>query len=100
MTASPTVPQHPFSTILSVKIVEIVHARDLDLNKLRSDYQSGAISQDEFKAALLTSESRLADDVLEACVKTLANLESSVNQVLQLNEQLRFLRSAGVVPTA
>lgn len=100
MTASPAIPQHPFSTILSVKIVELVHARDIELNKLRSGYQSGTITQDDFKAALLTSESKLADDVLEACVKTLANLESSVNQVLQLNEQLRFLRSAGVLPTA
>lgn len=93
-----TAPQNPFSTILSVKIVELVHARDIELNKLRTDYQAGSITKEQITAELEASESRLADEVLETCVKTLANLESAVNQVLQLQEQMQVLRNAGALP--
>ena len=87
-------PQNPFSTVLSIKIMDLIHARDLALQKLRNDYQVGALTKDGLMEALEDSEAKIADDVLETCVRTLRNLEDTVNKVLLLQEQMRTIRQA------
>ncbi len=99
MTPSPTTPQNPFSTVISLKIMDLIHSRDIELGKLREDYRSGTISKDQIEAALTGSEAKIADDILEAVSSTMRNLENTVNQVLQLQEQMKILRNAGALPS-
>jgi len=98
MTPSPEVPQNPFSTVLSLRIMDLIHARDLELSKLREDYRSGIITKEQIESALTASEAKIADDILEAVSNTFKNLEGTVNSVLQLQEQMKILRSAGALP--
>ena len=87
-------PQNPFSTVLSLKILDLIRQRDLDLQKLRNDYQGGRLTKDGIVQGLEDSEAKIADEVLEVVTRTLANLEGTVNKVLQLQEQMRVLREA------
>ncbi len=98
MTPSTDTPQNPFSTVLSLKIMGLIHARDLELGKLREDYRAGAITKEQIETALTASEAKIADDILEAVSNTFKNLEGTVNQVLLLQEQMRVLRNAGALP--
>ena len=78
--------------------MDLIHARDLELSKLREDYRSGIITKEQIESALTASEAKIADDILEAVSNTFKNLEGTVNSVLQLQEQMKILRSAGALP--
>jgi len=78
--------------------MDLIHSRDLELGKLREDYRSGAITKEQIETALTNSEAKIADDILDACSNTMRNLENAVNQVLQLQEQVKVLRNAGALP--
>lgn len=99
MTPSPETPQNPFSTVLALRIMDLIHARDIELGKLREDYRLGTVTKDQIETVLTASEAKIADDILEACSNTMRNLEGTVNQVLQLQEQMKILRNAGALPS-
>lgn len=91
---TPPAPPHPFSTIISLSILDLIRARDLELQTLRNDYQSKKITKEELTKALELSEAQIADDVLAVCVRTIRSLEETVEKVLQLQEQMRIIREA------
>lgn len=94
------IPQHPFSIVLSLKLIDLVHARDMEMQQLRNDYRDAKLTKEAFVKALESVEAKLADDVLATCERTLKTLEDTVNKVLQLQEQMRILRdaAAGNIP--
>ena len=85
--------EHPFSTALATKILNIIRDRDLELLNLRNQYQSNTLTREAFATALEASDTKTYDDVLEACQKTMATLETTVDRVLQLDAQLREIRA-------
>lgn len=93
-------PQHPFSTVLSLKIIDLVHVRDLEMQKLRNDYRDTSLTKEAFIKGLEAVEAKLADEVLATCERTIKSLEDTVNKVLLLQEQMRILRdaAAGNIP--
>lgn len=82
----------PFSTILSLSIMKLIHDRDLEMNTLRSD--AGSLTTEELTTRFEQIDATTADAVLDTCQTTLAKLESVVDSVLQINEQMRLLRNA------
>lgn len=93
-------PQHPISTALALNIIDIVHARDLETQKLRNDYRDARLTKDDFIKALESIEAKLADDVLGICVRTNRRLEETVDKIMLIQEQMRILRdaAAGNIP--
>ena len=94
MTPSDTPPQNPFSTILSVKILQMIRERDLANAKLLKRHHALRITTEELTAQLEASEAKIADEILEVCTRTIATLEATVNTVLQLQAQMKVLRDA------
>lgn len=86
--------EKPFSTILALSIMALVRERDQRLLDLRDRFRRNGLSETDLATKLAESEAILSDAVLDTCQKTMATLESTVDSVLQIQEQLRMIRSA------
>ncbi len=71
--------RQPFSTILALTIMRLVAERDLELQGADPD-----------RTAI---DAKTADAVLAACQRTVAPLESVVDRILEIEEQMRLARS-------
>lgn len=85
-------PQQPFSTILALSIMNLIHDHDLELNALRSSV--GTLSNEDLAGRLQQIDAKIADAVLDTCRTNLASLEIVVDRILQIEEQMRLLRNA------
>lgn len=85
-------PQQPFSTILAMKIIQIIREHDLEISDLT--IRARDIPSGEMATQLQQIDSRLADAVFDAVRTNLATLESVVDRVLQIEDQMRLLRNA------
>ena len=90
----PATVQNPFSNALALKILKLIQERDIQLLDLREKRQSGEIARDQLLAALEAIDIKTTDDVTEACRSTMARLEITVNQVLQIQQELNKVRMA------
>lgn len=91
---------NPFSTTLSLKIMEIIRRRDFHILGIRNSYQKGSITKESFTTSLEEYEGVIADEILDVVTRNFRSLEDTVNKVLALQEQMRVLRdaAAGVIP--
>lgn len=85
-------PQQPFSTILALSIVKLVREHVLEINTIRTEAKT--LTDEELGARVQEIDAKMADAVLDVCRTTLASLETVVDRVLQIEEQMRLLRSA------
>lgn len=83
-------PQQPFSTILALSIMQLIHDHDLELNALRAS--AASLTTEELSDQLQAIDAKIADEVLDTCRKTITTLEDVVDRVLQIEEQMRLLR--------
>lgn len=87
-------PQQPFSTIISVKVLQLIRARDLEMARYQEQFRKCNITREELVMALEASDATIADDILEVCTRTISTLEATVDKVLQLQAQMQVLREA------
>lgn len=85
-------PQQPFSTLLALAIMKLIHDHDLELNALRANY--AALTAEQLATQLQAIDAKIADQVLDTCRASLATLEEVVDHVLKIEEQMRLLRNA------
>ena len=83
---------HPFSTIITWKIITLIRERDLKLADLHKRYATQQITRDEMANALQESEDEISDQILEVCKTNIKSLEDTVNNVLEIQRQLQEIR--------
>lgn len=72
--------------------MNLVHDHDLELNALRG--RASTMSPEDLAVELEAIDARIADAVLDVCRTNLAKLEQVVDSVLQIEQQMRIIRTA------
>lgn len=92
VTPSP-VPQKPFSTAFTMKVLSLVRARDIELLSLRNQFQKKEIPAEALQSALETADAKIFTDIMTAAESIYATLEATVDSVLRFQAQMQEIRA-------
>lgn len=84
--------RQPFSTAALLKIVDLIRARDLELLRLRSQYQANEITTEALASAMEAEDEKITEEIFEIVSGIYASLEATVDSVMQIQEQMKQLR--------